>query len=71
MNTQSTRLLAHLTASPHAIDPLTSWTQLGIYRLAARIHDLVSEGHRIEKDWRTVHNSYGEKVRVRTYRLAQ
>lgn len=67
-NSQNKRLLAHLKAG-NVVDPLKSWQTLGIYRLAARIHDLINEGHPINKAWITAFNRYGEKVRVRAYWL--
>ncbi|MGI9569691.1 MAG: helix-turn-helix domain-containing protein, partial [Desulfobulbia bacterium] len=47
-SSQNARLLAALKAG-QVIDPLKSWQTLGIYRLAARIHDLINEGHSINK----------------------
>lgn len=67
-STQNERLLTHLKAG-NVIDPLKSWETLGIYRLAARIHDLINMGHPINKSWITAHNRYGEKVKVRAYWL--
>ena len=67
-NSQNKRLLAHLQAG-NVVDPLKSWQTLGIYRLAARIHDLINQGHNINKSWITAYNRYGEKVRVRAYWL--
>lgn len=63
---QNERLLAHLEAG-NVIDPLRSWEGLGIYRLAARIHDLAGAGHEISRSWVTVFNRYGEKIKVRAY----
>ena len=48
------------------INPLVSWRDLGIYRLAARINDL-QEQMDIKRGWLEVENQHGEKVRVREY----
>ena len=64
--TQNERLLVYLQAG-NVIDPLQSWQNLGIYRLAARIHDLKSAGAKINKAWVTVFNRFGEKIKVRAY----
>ena len=47
-----------------AIDPLVAWTELGIYRLAARIHDLKTKRGvtGIKKSSRYVTNKFGEKA---------
>lgn len=42
----------------------------GCKRLAARIHDLRGKGHKIEREWVTVTNRWGEECRVARYRLA-
>jgi len=50
--------------SGQAIDPLMAWAELGIYRLAARIHDLKTKRGvtGIEKSSRYVVNRFGEKA---------
>jgi len=66
--TQTERLHEWLK-SGKSIDPLTSWQELGIYRLAARINDLKNQGVTIHKDSRSVRNRFGEKVTVASYRI--
>ena len=66
---QCKRLLTYMEAG-NVVDPLRSWTDLGIYRLSARIHDLCNQGHPIQRSWISVFNRYGEKIRVRAYFLA-
>lgn len=64
---QCDRLLARLRQGP--VNPLQCWTELGIYRLAARVSDLRKAGHRIHKTTVEVRNRYGETCRVAQYRL--
>ena len=62
------RLLAYLL-NGWAITPLVSWQRLGIYRLAARIHDLKRDGWEIQSTMQSVQNRFGEKIQVAEYRL--
>ena len=66
-SSQTSRLLEHLQ-SGQSIDPLQSWTKLGIYRLSARIHDL-RKNYPIEGEFVKVKNQFGENVRVKRYYL--
>lgn len=65
---QTERLLRHLRAFG-SIQPMQAWTQLGIYRLASRIHDLRKDGHAIEKRMVTITNRWGEEVRFAQYEM--
>ena len=65
---QNDRLLRHLRAFG-TIQPMTAWSQLGIYRLASRICELRKDGHNIEKRMVTLTNRWGEEVRVAEYKL--
>ena len=69
MKSQTDRLIDWLNHSP--IDPLTAWTELGIYRLSARIHDARSRGLDIKRASKTVLNRFGEEVTVALYYLPQ
>ena len=51
------------------LDPLTAWSELGIYRLGARIFDLKEGGHRITRQTKVVKNRFGEECRVAEYHL--
>ena len=64
---QCERLLKALQAGP--VDPLQAWTELGIYRLAARANDLRDRGYNIETRAKIVQNRYGETCRVAEYVL--
>ena len=66
--TQPARLLAELR-SGRAIDPLTAWVKLGIYRLAAIVFDLRRAGWPIQTERRPVQNHLGEECSVGFYRL--
>lgn len=58
--------LARWLKSGKSINPLTSWKQLGIYRLAARINEL-QKTMDIKRQWIEVENQHGEIVRVKEY----
>jgi hypothetical protein len=61
--TQNARLLYHLQIG-QSINPLSSWVELGIYRLSARINDLRKMGWPIVTTPIKVPNRYGEAVTV-------
>ena len=63
--TQNERLVEYLCEG-NRINPLISWTELGIYRLAARINE-ISKELKINRGWVKVTNRYGEKIKVREY----
>lgn len=67
-NTQCSRLLEYLQryGSITAIDALT---ELGIFRLAARIHDLREQGHVITSRMVKVLNRFSEACSVAEYRI--
>jgi hypothetical protein len=65
---QNKRLLTYLEQGK-AINPLSAWNELGVYRLAARICDLRKEGVEIKDEWLDVSNRYGEFVKVKQYYL--
>tara|TARA_R110000823_G_scaffold203197_1_gene334033 strand:+ start:4121 stop:4336 length:216 start_codon:yes stop_codon:yes gene_type:complete len=56
MKGQTIEILTHLEEHG-SIDPLTALRQYGCFRLAARIHDLRFQGHKIETKYKIV----GEK----------
>lgn len=65
---QKERLLNYLKENA-SIDPLQSWKELGIYRLAAVIHILKKEGYDIDTNKCETFNSFGEKVTFAKYSL--
>ena len=52
-----------------SITTIEAFTELGIARLASRIHDLCAAGYEIEKKSISVENRYGEKVHCTKYSL--
>lgn len=68
LNKQTQRVYEYLAAG-NKIDPLKSWQEVGVYRLASRITDLKQAGHNIGKGWKTVKNRFGDDVKVREYWL--
>ena len=67
--TQCERLKSYLTEHD-AIDPMTAWNALGIYRLGARIFDLKASGIKIISDTVSVKNRFGEECRVASYSIS-
>ena len=51
-----------------AISTLEAFNDLGVTRLASRIHDLKRMGYRIESETRSARNRYGESVHYSVYR---
>lgn len=68
-SSQCAAVLAHLRAG-NGLTALQALNQFGCARLAARIDDLRSAGHRIETIWLRVANRARKTVRVAEYRLA-
>ena len=66
--TQKERLLKYLQLHGR-INPLQSWTALGIYRLAAVVLLLRKEGYDIQTINTPVRNQFGEECNVATYVL--
>lgn len=68
MKTQQNRLHEYLLAH-RVIEPLTAWTELGIYRLAAVIFELRKSGLSISTNKIDVLNKFNEKCNVAQYVL--
>ena len=68
MMTQNQRVLGYLAAGM-TLNPLQAWTELGIYRLGARIFDLRKLGYDIKSSRTAVKNRYGESCIVASYKL--
>lgn len=66
--TQNERLLMHLKQHG-TIQPMEAWSDLGIYRLGARIYDLRDQGYAITRKMVNVVNRFGEECRVAEYQL--
>ena len=53
-----------------SISSFEAFTDLGIVRLASRIHDLKGQGYNIISETKTSKNRFGETVSFKVYRLA-
>ena len=53
-----------------SISSFEAFTDLGIVRLASRIHDLKGQGYNITSEMKTSKNRFGETVFFKVYRLA-
>ena len=65
--TQNEMILAWLEKAP--IGPMEALKELGIMRLASRIHDLREAGNDIHMSWNYVLDRYGNERRVARYTL--
>ena len=54
-----------------SISTLEAFNDLGVARLASRIHDLKVQGYNITSETKTSKNRYGESVSFKVYRLAE
>ena len=66
--TQDERV-AHWLRTHGEIEPITAWSQLGIYRLSAVILRLRQEGMNIKTDKKDVLNRFGEACKFANYIL--
>ena len=66
--TQNDRILDYMHKYG-GITPLDAMRDLGVMRLASRISDMRSLGYPIIDEWVTVENRWGEKTKVKCYRL--
>jgi hypothetical protein len=63
---QQGRLLLYFKRYRH-INPISSWSRLGIYRLADVVHKLRKKGYRIDTVDTAAKNCFGEPVEFATY----
>ena len=54
-----------------SISTLEAFKDLGVARLASRIHDLKCMGYNIESETKSAANRFGEKTYFKVYRLAE
>ena len=54
-----------------SITTIEAFTDLGITRLASRIHDLTEDGYDIERQTESGKNRFGEKVHYTRYSLRE
>lgn len=62
------RLINYLQEN-NTVNPMEGWKHLGIYRLAARVHELRSKGMNILTTRVKVLNQFGEECSVAQYEL--
>lgn len=66
--TQNQRIIDYMETHG-TITQLEALQELGIMRLASRISDLRRKGYPIESKMVSVENRYGEKCRIKSYRM--
>lgn len=54
-----------------SISTLEAFNDLGVARLASRIHDLKGMGYDIVSETKSARNRFGEKTYFKVYRLAE
>lgn len=54
-----------------SISTLEAFNDLGVARLASRIHDLKAQGYEFKSEIRTRRNRYGETTHFKVYSLAE
>ena len=54
-----------------SISTLEAFNDLGVARLASRVHDLKGMGYNIESEIKSSKNRFGEKTYFKVYRLAE
>ncbi len=52
-----------------SITPLTAWTELGIYRLSARVYELRKAGVPVKRELVSVMSRFGDRASVAKYSL--
>ena len=68
--TQCQRILDYMTEFG-SISTLEAFNDLGVARLASRIHDLKDQGYNIVSQTKSSRNRFGEKTYFKVYRLAE
>lgn len=68
--TQAQRIVDYMEKHG-SITQLEALTECSVMRLASRITDLRRSGYEIESEMVTVQNRFGEKCRVKRYRLVK
>ena len=64
--TQCAEILTYIVENG-CITSAAAMMDLGIYRLASRIHDLKKAGYNIQSKWEVTKNRYGREVRYKSY----
>ena len=67
---QCARIIEYMQAFG-SISTLEAFNDLGVARLASRIHDLKGMGYNITSEIKSSKNRFGEKTYFKVYRLAE
>ena len=67
--TQCQKIIDYMTQFG-SISSFEAFADLGIVRLASRIHDLKCQGYNIASETKSSKNRFGETVSFKVYRLA-
>lgn len=54
-----------------SISTLEAFNDLGVARLASRIHDLKQQGYKITSETKTAKNRFGESTSFKVYKLSE
>ena len=68
--TQCMRILDYMRQFG-SISTLEAFNDLGVARLASRIHDLKGQGYNITSETKTSKNRYGENTSFKVYKLVE
>jgi len=68
MNKQCQRVIKFLRDN-EVITSYDAWSELGIMRLASRVHDLSNDGYVFSKTRKRVYNKWGERCCVMEYSI--
>lgn len=68
--TQCQRIIDYMTKFG-SISTIEAFNDLGVARLASRIHDLKSQGYSIISETKTGRNRFGELTSFKVYRLKE
>lgn len=69
--TQAQRVLRFMESHKNGITSKQAYDSCGCFDLQGRIRDLKEDGYPIIGDWTVVKNRFGEKVRIKQYRLVE
>ena len=69
--TQAERVLRFMQSHRRGITALQALNSCGCFDLAGRIRDLKEDGYFIDGEFVEVKNRFGEKVRIKQYRLVE
>ena len=69
-SSQCARIIEYMQAFG-SISTLEAFNDLGVARLASRIHDLKGMGYNITSEIKSSKNRFGEKTYFKVYRLAE